>query len=166
MKKNLLAKFSVIALSLLAVACGSETPDGPEIGDDPSNACPLSARLMSHNVTLHANKALPGKLAIILDGQMKYDECLDEPVIGNPRPIVEARKKPMLLEMRVIHGGAYPSLPERFDLQVLDRKDCAQLSEVFYQVGAATINWVQSFPNGPSCPADYDAHVQLTQDVP
>ncbi len=104
---------------------------------------------------------IPRKVAVVLEGVRKYDECLDQPVDVTP-PIVRLRRiENSKAGIEVLHLGAYATLPSEVSFEILDRGDCVNNEITFFSALHVPLEFKESYPNGPECGANVSAQVEL-----
>lgn len=160
MRKNYLAV--LVASSLVAVSgCGSKnTPDNIAKEEKPQ-ACPAALYPPYHSMVIRSREPTPQKLSVILNGVLKYDECLDQPTITPPDPAVFVRRFVDKFEVVVQHQGAYPTLPSEVTFEVMDRKDCMAPSATFFSATNIPLEFKTVYPHGPKCGRNTFAEVEL-----
>ena len=153
----------LISLFCLAlVACGSEnSPSGDDIGSDDSDICPASAYMPFHQMNLFVLDPIPARVAVWLNGTLKYDECQSEPTLTPPAPAVTVRRLPGELDVHVLHMDAYPALPSEVTYEIMDRRDCLLPPIRFFYAERVPLEFKRTFPDGPKCGSAVSATVDL-----
>lgn len=166
-KRNL---FILIAGALLLTSCSPhDLLKGVGIADDDDRvtpySCPLSYHPNSHVMKLTAALAIPEKMAVIHDGELKYDECLEEPIVS-PKPVVYvSRYKNNKIEVVALHYGAYKEFPATASYEILDRGDCTGNPISFFVANQVPLNFkkINYDKDHAECGGYYISEVSLQQ---
>src|SRR6187399_2714908 len=105
--------FVLIAGTILLASCSGDNGVTPQ-------ACTFAMVPDFHLMTLKTSMATPERMAVIVDGQLKYDECLEHPVLDQA-PTVYLLRVEGAVEVLVQHHGAYSVLPTKASYKLLDR---------------------------------------------
>lgn len=140
-------KYFLILPFILFTACDSNN-DNSGTGNE-KLSCPASALVPYHEVLIQTDEDLPKKIAIEVDDELKYDECLEQAVIPPP-PIVHGARSKSGLAVVVQHYGAYEQLPKTVSFRVYDRKDCIN-TDLYFQAFNIPLEFKKEYPNGPQC---------------
>ena len=149
-----------LLISILVFGCGSASSD-PVTKKDSPQACPSALPDNYHLVSIHAQEAFPQKIAVRLDGVLKFDECLEQPILTPPTPVVTASRQNTELKVKIRHNSAYKELPKTLDLEILDRADCLTQAKEFYSVKNVALAFQKNYPYGTQCTASVTAKVDL-----
>jgi hypothetical protein len=115
-----------------------------------------------HEVLVHTTEPLPAKVAVMVEGQLKYDMCLVQPVIMPP-PLVSSTEQPGAIVVLVRHLGAYKKLPTEISFEILDRGDCTKPAVSFFKADNVPLEFKTEYPKGKACGASLAARVDLTK---
>ncbi len=87
----------------------------------------------SHQVTvdIYSHLTIPNKLAISINGDLKYDECSVQTVAPTQEPFLYVEKRSQHIRVK---GHYYGSPDEKLTIEVLGRQDCVLGSTPFFQV--------------------------------
>lgn len=138
---------SLTAALMALNACGKD--GGKSDSNNQEFGCPAAFTVPYHKVNIETEDALPNKIAIEMDGDIKYDECLEENVILPP-PIVKAERYELGVSVVVQHFGAFEVLPESITFKILDRGSCST-NDIFFQATNTPLEFQNVYPNGPNC---------------
>jgi hypothetical protein len=165
MQKRSLFIFIVGAI-LLTSCSASEVLRGVGLEEDDEvtpQSCPLAAVPNYHSIKLITSIAIPAKLAVILDGQLKYDECLEKRVIL-PAPIVDLYRSVGAVSVQVRHFDGYSGFPANVSYELLDRGDCTGNPISFYVANQIPLVFKKiNYDVRPECGGYYKAEVILQQ---
>lgn len=132
-------------------------------GEDKATICPGLIHIPYHQVNIGTYREIPGKLAVVLEGELKYDECLEQASLPPP-PIVGLRRvNDSELILKVLHFGAYSILPKDISFEIMDRGDCLGSQKVFYSVKKLPLEFLTEYPDGPKCGSLTSARVSVQQ---
>lgn len=151
-----------LAVSLLSAGCAPSGKDG-----NSTTACPAAVWPTFHEAFIETRGAIPDKVAVILDGKLKYNECVIRPMAQaapsdmNEPPIVTVQREKGGLRVLVRHFGAYRELPQDFDFEVQDLIGCARAGKVFFAASNVALDFKKDYPNGPQCGSRTYAKVVL-----
>lgn len=116
-----------------------------------TGSCPAALVPTYHSVNLEAETTpVPEYISIELEGELKYDECLENPVISPP-PVVRGIRSDSGIEIKVQHFGAYEELPESTSFLVIDRGNCEEEDSIFYEASNVPLEFHRKYPNGVKC---------------
>jgi hypothetical protein len=124
------------------------------------SACPGAAHIPFHEITIHFGNPPPAKLALVLEGERKVDECRRP---AEAPPIVKLeRRSGYAMVVTVQHFGAYQELPRDVSFRLLDLGDCSEPEgKEVLAVSRLPLVFETDFPNGPKCAGRTYARVQL-----
>ncbi len=142
--------------TLVVIACNDNSGPGNE-----KLSCPPSIYVPHHEVDIETEDVLPEKIAIEIEDEVKYDECLEQAVIPPP-PIVHGERRRTGLAVVVQHYGAYEHLPEDVSFKIYDRKDC-NVDTLFFEVSNVSLDFQKVYPNGPKCGSNTVAKTKVTK---
>jgi hypothetical protein len=114
-----------------------------------------------HEVEIETGDVLPNKIAIEVEGEIKYDECLEQDVIPPP-PIVHGERRKIGLAVVVEHFGAYEQLPEDVSFRVYDRTNCSA-DVLYFEASNVPLEFQKVYPNGPKCGSNTFAKTSVTK---
>lgn len=152
----------ICCLPLAALSCGKKAPD-EVVTKDAYQTCPAAVYPTQHRVTVRTTDQIPGKLALKVDGVLKYDECLADPTIVPPAPAAYVTKKDGAFEVTVMHLDAYPTLPADISFEVIDRKNCVDPEVSFFSANQVPLEFKTEYPNGPKCGKNVHAKAEITK---
>ncbi len=93
--------------------------------------CSVAQRATHIEVIGSTKKALPARVSIMVDGVVKWDECLPEPQIPtSPRVIFERQAKGFRLFVDLAELTTTPA--NQTSLKIYDRNDCRSLERIFF----------------------------------
>lgn len=150
----------LLVLIFCAISCGAPNSSNSEGNIQVKSLCPKTPSNY-HDVILFSAAAIPNKVSIVLDGEQKLDECPHAQPLPPPVPVIRVSRESNKLLMRVIHMGAYPTLPKVLDIQIYNRSDCKK--QIPYFSAQAPLVFNTEYPNGEMCPGVSVARVELQQ---
>ncbi len=134
-------------LSLFVITACNSNNNNPDPG---KFSCLGVVYIPYHRIDIETEEVLPDKIAIEIEGEIKYDECLEQAVIPPP-PIVHGERRKIGLAVVVQHFGAYKELPEDISFRVFDRKDCSAAEELFFEASNVPLEFEKVYPAGVEC---------------
>ncbi len=152
-----LAGHLLLVLSLFGCSPARPNKDGVV----QAQGCPGAIYPPYHSVTVHTTIPVPAKLAVTLEGVLKFDQCLQPPEIL-PAPVVRASQSVDAVTVVVGHWGGYASLPTEMSFEILDRGDCTAAPISFYRADRIPLNFIVDYPNGKACGGNTSAKVDLS----
>ncbi len=135
----------IYALLLISACSNNDNFDG---GNE-ILSCPASIMTPYHEVIVATSDVFPERIAIEVEGEVKYDECLDQAVIPPP-PIVRGERTKEGLTILIRHFGAYEQLPEDVSFRVFDRTNCDP-DILYFEAAKVPLEFQEVYPNGPKC---------------
>jgi hypothetical protein len=163
--KNNRTSFALMTftISLLLLGCnsnlGSSANDGRLI---PQN-CPTAYVPTNHRILVHTKRKIPKIVSVVVDGVVKFDECLPEPTIP-PAPLVSFQRQPDGFQITVMHFDGYAELPKETSMKVFDRNDCRSLETEFFVASKIPLKYTSDSPGGAQCGSNLSAIVELSPD--
>ena len=160
--------FILIAGAILLMSCSpSDFLKSVGLAEDDDTVTPQSCTFALvpdfHLMNLKTSIATPEKMAVIVDGQLKYDECLEHPVI-TPAPFVYLLRLDGAIEVLVQHYGAYPVLPTSESYELLDRGDCLDNPKRFFVANRVPLKFKKTnYEKRDECGSYNEARVNLRQ---
>ena len=163
---NFSSAFALIAMTLILSSC-SPTRILQDIGLVSSKdrvesfGCTAVLLMPYYELNLTTSRAIPAKVAIVLDGVLKYDECLSEPVVDKYPVAVPQRQDGKLKTLVRFLSTPFPT---SVDYTVLDRGDCSANPTEFYTAKDIHLEFVNPpyDANHPECGGKTYATVELT----
>lgn len=146
-------------LNASIVGCNSSN-DNSDDGNG-KLSCPSALLVPYHKVNILTDELVPEKIAIFLEGEEKYNECLDQTVIPPP-PIVTGQRNKDGLSVTVQHFGAYNELPETVSFEVYNVGDCSGGTK-FYEAVALPLEFQKVHPHGPECGSNTTAEISVSK---
>ncbi len=151
-----------VAVTLSLISGGAQSNEELPSPDLDPKACPMVAYVPYHQINIAPKSPLTNNAAVILEGELKYDECLTEPS-RRPAPKVTLTRKDGLLVLLVQHYGAYKVLPKDVSFEILDRGDCLGVPVSFFKVEKLPLEFKTNYPNTEVCAGVSTAHVGIIQ---
>ncbi len=162
MRKIGFATLVAVGCSTLIFGCGKSKDAADKlVKTENPQTCPSAAYPIYHRMNIRTTEPLPEKFSVNVDGVLKYDECLEQPVITPPAPAVFVRRRSGALEVIVQHLDAYPTFPIDVSFEVLDRKDCVVQAVTFFAAAQVPLTFRTEYPNGVKCGGNTFAKVDL-----
>lgn len=160
--QSLFMRFILISCSILVSSCGigEKNSDDPIKTENPQ-VCPSIIYPIHHTINIQTTERLPEKVAVTVDGVLKYDNCLERPEIVPPAPAVFVRKQNNELEIVVRHLDAYPALPSEVSFEVFDRKNCVAPATLFFAANKVPLVFKTEYLYGVKCGGNTFASVNL-----
>lgn len=153
--------FSILAL-FFASSCSGQL-FGRESGNVQEKAtCPLITYTPLHTVRLHLSSEAPAKVAALVDGVLRYDECAGDRIVAAP-PVADVDRSANILSLRVRHYGAYDKLPKTFSFEVIDRGDCSGVGQSYWAANDIPLEFQTRHPHGKECGSETFAQVEFIQ---
>jgi hypothetical protein len=122
-----MAKLFLALSAFLLVACGTEAKNLCPNNDcrtekQKREQCSAQAGGNFHEITLKLKSALPGNLAVDVNGERRYDDCTTP---AQKAPFVSVQRAAgNRVIVRVDHGGAFPTLPASVSVSVINLQAC------------------------------------------
>ena len=156
----------LVFLAAFLVSCGDTKPKtlGRKRETKPAVNCPGTIPNSYHTVVLEKLKAIPPKMALILEGVPEINECSPLPEVP---PVVNfSRTSDSSITFVVEHAGAYSTPPKDISFRIFDLGDCKQSSRDYFVAEKAPLSFQKEFPNGEKCPALKKATITLSPPAP
>ena len=162
---------TLIAMALMTLSCsptqllngvnGSEGSGQEKLDPD---SCPTAFIVDYYSLNLAVRTPIPAKLAVVLDGETKFDECNDRPEV-NPPPVVAIYRFQTKMEVSVQPFVDKEPLPTIVDFKLLDRGDCTGAPSTFYSATQLPLNFKKHYydPTRFNCGSYMKADVDLAQ---
>lgn len=166
MNKTLL--LNLVSCSVLLTACSPSLlwPFGGSSNDyvEPY-ACPASIITDYADLFLSSTPVIPATLALVVDGELKYDECQSRPVLTD-KPMVYIKRSNASQHEAKIQARYFDrsNLPTNMSLEILDRGNCSSASTTFFKQDNIPLNFQKRSidPNHADCGTYNKAEAVLT----
>ncbi len=155
--QNVSYSILVSLFTLLFAACAPPGKGESQPGHK-TRVCPMDLRVPYHRVNVHTSEPIPKKVAVMVEGVLKYDECLRQPVINDP-PITEVARKPGIVSVIVMHLAPIKVLPTSITFEILDRGNCKTAPATYYKGMSIPLVFTNENPDG--CGATLSATVDV-----
>lgn len=128
-------------------------------------ACPASYIADYAHLKLSSAQVIPTKMAILIDGQTKYDEC-QNPSTPSSSPLVIPKRTSASQNEAAILVTYFKDnqLPGKISIEILDRGDCSTTPTSFYAQTEIPLDFKKQYydPNHSDCGSYNRAEANLT----
>ncbi len=139
-------KKKLLILLVMASGCSRSNDDTAKQG------CPLSVPNDRQEYHLNYGKsAAPSNISVIYNGVEKFNSCKKLP--GTVPPIVAPNFKGdrSLINVIVRHFKAFPELPTKADIRIIDLGACSSREEVIFDESDIPLTFVDSYVGPREC---------------
>jgi hypothetical protein len=152
----------VSAILILLSGCAKyKSPSEDGGGSVPiKQSCPAVKLSDYDSILIHTTPPMPSKVAIILNGVRKYDECASGPIGTAPIVNIE-RGKNNTATVKVVHYDAYASLPSNLSFDIQNLGDCHTHEALFYRAANVQLTYAEEKPYGPTCGGAFAAKQEI-----
>jgi hypothetical protein len=153
--------FPLAFCAVFFVGCGQNiVPPVSKKLFDASVTCPKSLRQPQEELTIFFGTPPPGRIAIDIAGQRKYSECT---TLRTPPPIVGLERLPgnrLSIKLQRLENRRVDEIL----FSVKNLHDCSGAPEGdLVKDEHAAIRYVMEFPDGPNCPGQPVARMDLVR---